>query len=92
MANVRQYSFRNIAQAFDSVHHSKLIAKLMMYGIYGPLLQWIDDFLTRRSHRTRIGNSLSDVAYITSGIIQGSCLGPILFLMIYLISSVTQLH
>ena len=36
-------------------------------------------FLTIRCHRTKVGNDLSDVVYIISGVIQGSCLGPILF-------------
>ena len=52
-----------------------------MYGICGSLLQWIEDFLSGRSHQTKVGNSLSEVAFIISGIVQGSCLGPVLFLL-----------
>jgi len=33
-----------------------------------------------RSHRTVVGHTLSDVAYISSGVVQGSCLGPLLFM------------
>ena len=77
----QQVAYIDIAKAFDSVCHSKLIAKLRMYGICGSLLQWIDDFLSGRSHQTKVGNSLSEVLYIISGIVQGSCLGPILFLL-----------
>jgi len=34
--------------------------------------------MSGRTHRTRIGDELSDLAHITSGVVQGSCLGPIL--------------
>ena len=45
------------------------------------MLNWISDFLTGRSHVTRVGHCLSPIAFITSGVIQGSCLGPLLFLL-----------
>ena len=37
--------------------------------------------MSGRTHQTRVGSSVSDVADIKSGVIQGSCLGPILFLL-----------
>ena len=37
--------------------------------------------MSGRSHRTRVGAELSDVAAIVSGVVQGSCLGPVLFLL-----------
>ena len=58
-----------------------MIAKLSQYGIAGTLLCWIKDFLTGSTHRTKVGDCLSDVAYISSGVVQGSCLGPLLFLL-----------
>jgi len=51
-------AYVDFAQAFDSVCHNKLIIKLRRYGIKGDLLEWIKDFLTRRSHRTVVGHSL----------------------------------
>jgi len=42
------------------------------------LLEWIGDFLTGRTQQTRVGTALSD---IISGVIQGSCLGHVLFLL-----------
>jgi len=77
----QQVAYIDFAKAFDSVCYSKLIAKLRMYGICGSLLQWIDDFLSGCSHQTKVGNSLSEVLYILSGTVQGSCLGAILFLL-----------
>ena len=74
-------AYIDFAKAFDSVSHPKLMTKLRGYGISGVLLNWISDFLTGRSHRTRVGHCLSPVAFLDSGVIQGSCLGPVLFLL-----------
>ena len=53
-----------------------------MYGICGSLLQWIEDFLSGRiATRQKLATALSEVAFIISGIVQGSCLGPVLFLL-----------
>ena len=38
-------------EAFDKVHHGKLLAKLKSYGIGGPVLTWIESFLTNRKQR-----------------------------------------
>ena len=73
-------AYIDFAKAFDSVSHPKLLTKLGAYGIGGVLLNWISDFLTGRSHVTRVGHCLSPIAFITSEVIQGSCLGPLLFL------------
>ena len=74
-------AYVDFAKAFDSVSHCKLIAKLRQYGIAGCLLSWNDNFLDGRTQRTRVGNSLSDVTCITSGVVQGSCKGPLLCLI-----------
>ena len=58
-----------------------MLHKLSAYGITGSLLNWICDFLTARIQRTRVGTSLSNIALTISGVVQGSCLGPILFLI-----------
>ena len=77
------FTFTFYKSSCGAGRHSLLIHKLKMYGICGSLLQWIGSFLTGRCHRTKVGNilSVSDVEYIISGVIQGSCLGPILFLL-----------
>jgi len=43
--------------------------------------EWIGDFLTGRTQQTRVGAALSDINVIISRVIQGSCLGPVLFLL-----------
>src|SRR5664279_984700 len=74
-------AYIDFARAFDSVSHQKLLHKLESYGITGSLLDWIHSFLSNRSHCTRVGNSYSSYLPIQSGVIQGSCLGPLLFLI-----------
>jgi len=69
------------SKAFDSVCHSKLFLKLQAYGITGNLLQWIKSLLTNRTQVTRVGCSVSNASEMPSGVIQGSCLGPLLFVL-----------
>ena len=71
----------DFSKAFDSVSHTKLITKLKGYGVDGDLLNIIDDFLTDRQQKTRVGRRLSTTQKLTSGVVQGSCLGPLLFLI-----------
>jgi len=68
-------------KAFDTVSHPKLISKLKSYGISGSLLSWFQEYLNDRSHCTRIGNTYSVFLPMLSGIIQGSVIGPLLFLI-----------
>ena len=81
-------AYIDFAKAFDSVSHQKLLYKLLNYGISGNLLEWIKNFLCERLQCTKVGNTLSPYMYLTSGVIQGSCLGPLLF-VIYINDVVT---
>ena len=65
--------------AFDSVSHPKLLHKLSSYGIHGNLLFWIASFLSNRIQQVRVGSSLSKSCAVTSGVPQGSVIGPLLF-------------
>ena len=69
------------AKAFDVVCHSKLLLKLSAYGISGDLIEWIRCFLSGRTQCTRVNQSYSSYTSIVSGVIQGSVLGPLLFLI-----------
>ena len=74
-------AYVDFSKAFDSVSHDKLFIRLASYGIRGNLLQWLHEYLSARTHQTRVGLSLSAVTKpLISGVVQGSGIGPLLFL------------
>ena len=73
--------YLDFSKAFDSVNHSMLLHKVEAYGITGMLKKWINSFLSNRTFSVRVGEASSERAEITSGVPQGSVLGPLLFLL-----------
>jgi len=57
-----------------------LFIRLQSYGIYGTLLMWLRNFFNGQSQCTKVGGTLSEFVDLLSGVIQGSVLGPLLFL------------
>ena len=71
--------FLDLSKAFDSVPHNLLIHKLRSFGFKGNLLNWIQNYLSDRHQSVIIDGKESDSLPVTSGVPQGSMLGPLFF-------------
>ncbi|XP_073984063.1 uncharacterized protein [Rhodnius prolixus] len=71
--------YLDFAKAFDRVNHSKLIHKLSHCGIHGSLLDWFYSYLTARHQSVKYKSLMSEEFLVSSGVPQGSILGPFLF-------------
>ena len=70
----------DLSAAFDTVDHSVLLNILKVkFHITGHALSWLKSFLSGRTQRVKIGDSLSAPLSILYGVPQGSILGPLLF-------------
>ena len=79
--------FLDLSKAFDSLEHDMMLKKLESYGVRGIALQWFKSYLSNRQIRTKCHISsngqieYSEYKSINYGAPQGSCLGPLLFLI-----------
>lgn len=73
----------DFSKAFDQVHHDILLNKLKWFGFSTVYLKWIESYLTRRSQRVFFNNCLSKTITVSSGVPQGSHLGPLFFFNVH---------
>ena len=69
----------DLSEAFDTLNHDFLIAKLVMYGFDKQALRLSSRYLSKRWQRTKINQSFSSWVELLQGVPQGSVLGPLLF-------------
>jgi len=71
----------DFSKAFDLVPHDLLLTKLASSGVDSSVVVWARAFLVGRTQMVRVGGQLMKEGKVTSGVLQGNVLGPLLFLV-----------
>ena len=71
----------DFCKAFDQVGHQILLSKLAKFGFDYAFLELFSSYLSDRTQIVMIENTSSSIGYVTSGVPQGSVLGPLLFVL-----------
>ena len=72
----------NMSAAFDTLDHATLLHRLEhTFGLSGTVHTWIHSYLTNRSSFVKIDSSSSSCDTSLTGVLQGSVLGPLLFVL-----------
>ena len=71
----------DLQKAFDTINHEILLGKLHAICFSEKTVSWFKSYLTDRAFNANINNHFSDLSKISCGVLQGSILGPLLFLL-----------
>jgi len=75
-------SLLDLSEAFDCVDHSLLLQRLQrMFGLAGMVLRWLASFVVGRSQQVAYSGQLSPTQPVLFEVLQGSILGPLLFVL-----------
>ena len=73
--------YLDLSKAFDTLNFDILIQKLQYFGVTGIPLAWFNNYLINPKQYVEIDNIQSNTSEITTGVPQGSILGPLLFII-----------
>ena len=71
----------DLQKAFDTIDHGVLLKTLSAIGFSNHTIGCFKSYLSNRLFRVNLENNHSDPSNITCGVLQGSILGPLLFLI-----------
>ena len=71
----------DLQKAFDTINHDILLKKLGVIGFSDHTVKWFQSYLSNRKFTVNLQNSFSEISSMSCEVLEGSILGPLLFLI-----------